>query len=309
VQQFVVPSPSYPTGHEVLKQMAAASGVLRGAVAFITSSGVELVENLKSLHSSLEVAIVARGAPITDPGALLRLDALGVDVSVVVGPAAHLFHPKLWLARSDVELHVLAGSGNLTLGGLETNHEQFEYLRIPNEEPELIDMHERRFQGFADLAVPLSAIVGTSFWAEWQGQLAGRAALASQERELNEQLAAAVDLSLVTAQLYKDLVTLFERTRAEVRIPAPAGGDRPYVATRFKQAIDRGNRQGLLVPVVARIVREPTEGFGHLAEAARPDLMVESLVLDPTKPYHYLFTARTKAHARANLDRYYRARS
>jgi hypothetical protein len=308
-QQFVVPSTAYATGFDVLTQMASASGVLRGAVAFVTSSGVDLLERLRSSHASLELQIVARGAPITDPRALLRLDALGVDVAVVVGPASHLFHPKLWLARADRELHVLAGSGNLTAGGLETNHEQFEYLIIPHQETELIDLHEDRFQTFAKLAVPLASIIGSTFWAEWQSQLARRDALASQERELDERLAATVDSSVAKAQLYEDLVKLFERTRAEVRIPAPGGGDRPYVATRFKQSIDRGHRDGLIVPAVARIVREPTEGFGHLAAAGRPDLMVESLVLDETKLYHHLFSKETKAHARANLDRYIRETS
>jgi hypothetical protein len=78
----------------------------------------------------------------------------------------------------------------------------------------------------------------------------------------------------------------------------------PTSRPRFKQAIDRGRREGTLVPVVGRIVRGPTEGFGRLAEAGRRDLMVETLVLDESKPYHRFFTAKSKELARANLDLY-----
>jgi hypothetical protein len=78
----------------------------------------------------------------------------------------------------------------------------------------------------------------------------------------------------------------------------------PTSRPRFKQAIDRGRREGTLVPVVGRIVRGPTEGFGRLAEAGRRDLMVETLVLDESKPYPRFFPAKSKELARANLDLY-----
>lgn len=58
------------------------------------------------------------------------------------------------------------------------------------------------------------------------------------------------------------------------------------------------------MPVVTRMVKTPTEGFDHLAEAGRPDLMVETLVVDASRPYHHLFNATTVAQAQANLDAY-----
>lgn len=300
----VVPSEEHPTAYHVLEEIAQVSTSLRAAIAFVTSSGVDLVEALLTNHAPLALQIVARGAPITEPSALLRLESLGADVSVVIGARAHGFHPKLWLGSSPGRLCVLAGSGNLTAGGLRGNDEQFEYLQFREDDIELISEHERRFQAFADLAVSLSDVAGTTFWRAWESQVAARQALATQERELDRQLTATATASFLDAELYADLLALYERTKAEVRIPAQGGGDRPYVASRFKQAIDRGHREGTLIPVVARIVRAPTEGFDHLAAAGRPDLMVETTVLDKTKPYHDLFSATTKAHAQATMDAY-----
>jgi hypothetical protein len=50
------------------------------------------------------------------------------------------------------------------------------------------------------------------------------------------------------------------------------------------------------------MVKSPTEGLQHLAEAGRHDLMVETLVLDTSKPYHHRFSSAMVAQARANLD-------
>jgi len=304
----LVPSNQDPTGYALLRDMAKESRSLHAAVAFVTASGVDLVANLLTQHPQLRLEVVARGGPITEPSALIRLAELGASVSVVVGPRAPLFHPKLWLGRSDRGLHVLAGSGNLTAGGMQNNDEQFDYIWLTRDMAREIEQQEQRFLAFANLALPLSQVVSTSFWREWQSQVEARRALATKQRELDRRLEATADASLTHERLYVDLVTLYERTKAEVRIAAPGGGDRPYIASRFKQAIDRGHREGTLVPVVARIVRAPTEGLEHLAEAGRPDLMVESTVLDESKPYHHLFSEKTKTHARATLSAYYRGR-
>lgn len=302
----IVPSAAFPTAYDVLDRMAASTDSLRGAVAFVTSSGVERMSVLLTERTPLDLEVIARGAPITQPAALEQLAGLGAKISIVVGQRAQNFHPKLWLAKAPDKLHVLAGSGNLTAGGLGTNDEQFEYLQLAAENHALVDQHEARFLAFADLAVPLADIQGTQYWTEWQRQVEERELLTAEERKLDRQLANAADISSILDRLYADLVALYEETKATVRIAAPGGGDRPYIASRFKQSIDRGYRQGLLPPAVARIVREPTEGFNHLAEANRPDLMVETLVLDTTKPYHHLFTETTKENARATMDDFYK---
>ena len=68
--------------------------------------------------------------------------------------------------------------------------------------------------------------------------------------------------------------------------------------------VERARKNDELVPAVARIVRRPTLGFGHLEEAGRPDLMVETLVLDTKKPYHRFFTAKTIAAARERMKKH-----
>jgi len=300
----VVPGSEYQSGYEALIAMTATAASLRAAVAFVTSSGVDLLDELLADRPELKLQVIARGAPITEPAALIRLAALGAEVSLVVGEAAHRFHPKLWLAHGQDQLHVLSGSGNLTDGGLRSNDEQFEYLLLDASDGGPIALHERRFEELTRQAVPLGQLRGTPFWAEWEKQAAAREELADQARKLDRQLAKNAGADLAKTQLYEDLVELFEQTKAEVRIPDGKGGQKPYVATRFKQSIDRGHKTGLIVPAVTGIVRRPTEGFSHLAEEERPDLMVETLVLDQTKPYHHLFSENTKASARANLETY-----
>jgi hypothetical protein len=89
--------------------------------------------------------------------------------------------------------------------------------------------------------------------------------------------------------------------RAEITIPRKDGTRQKYAAIRFKQEIEKAHKERTLVATVARIVRRPTLGFGHLAAADRPDLMLENLVLDATKPYHRLFTENTIEKARLRM--------
>jgi hypothetical protein len=132
--------------------------------------------------------------------------------------------------------------------------------------------------------------------------------LAGEEEEA-VKMAAAEDPGGAQAaidQLYRDAVEIYERARDEVTIPWKDGRRGPYVAVRYKQTIDKGYAENALVPAIARIVRKPTLGFGHLEAADRPDLMVENLVIDRTKPYHRLFTAATVQLAQDRMDAYYR---
>jgi hypothetical protein len=93
--------------------------------------------------------------------------------------------------------------------------------------------------------------------------------------------------------LYADALNIYERAREEVTIERKDGTRQKYAANRFKQQIDKGRAEGTLVPTIARIVRKPTLGFGHLEAAGRHDLMLENLVIDREKPYHHLFSAQS----------------
>src|SRR2546425_8683078 len=91
--------------------------------------------------------------------------------------------------------------------------------------------------------------------------------------------------------LYRDALEIYEKARDEVTIERSDGTRQKYAATRYKQQIDKGYAEGMLVPTIASIIRRPTLGFHHLETAERPDLMLETLVLNERNPYHRLFTA------------------
>lgn len=308
VHEGLIPSAAYPSAFEALRRIASDATRLRAAVAFVTESGVELIRQLQSDHPRIAFELVARGAPITDPEALLHLAELGTAVSVVIGECAAQFHPKLWMGHGDGGLWILAGSGNLTAGGLRDNDEQFELLHVAARDATAIAAHDHRFAQLTAGAVPLDDVRSMPYWNLWRQQLEERRSIAAQERKLDETLSRAAEAGLAVEALYADLVEFYERTKNEVRIPAPAGGTRPYVASYFKRAIDQSHGKDGPVPVVAGMVKRKTEGFNHLADQHRPDLMVEQLVVDTTKPYHRLFTAETVAHAQRNLDDYYASR-
>jgi hypothetical protein len=107
-------------------------------------------------------------------------------------------------------------------------------------------------------------------------------------------------------QLYADALEIYERAREEVTIERKDGTRQRYAANRYKPQIEKGYTENALAPAIARIVRRRTLGFGHLENAGRPDLMVETLVLDETKPYHRFFSAKTIQQARERMQDYER---
>lgn len=106
-------------------------------------------------------------------------------------------------------------------------------------------------------------------------------------------------------QLYADSMEIYERARTEVTIPRADGRRQMYAAVRYRKQIQDGYSDGNLVEAVSRVVRRRTQGYSHLEAAERPDLMVETLVLDERKPYHRLFPAATVAAAQARMDEYW----
>lgn len=105
-------------------------------------------------------------------------------------------------------------------------------------------------------------------------------------------------------QLYADALEIYERARSEVTIPRSDGTRQKYAAVRYKQQIEKAYKNNALVPAIASIIKRPTVGFGHLEAAGRPDLMLEALVLDETKPYHRLFDPKTVRIARQRMADY-----
>jgi len=104
--------------------------------------------------------------------------------------------------------------------------------------------------------------------------------------------------------LYADALNIYERAREEVTIERKDGTRQKYAANRFKQQIEKGREEGTLVPTIARIVKKPTLGFGHLEAAERHDLMLENLVIDKDKPYHRLFSPTTVKVAEERMSKF-----
>jgi HKD family nuclease len=297
-----IPGRDYQNGYQALRRLSAEATTACAAVAFVSHSGAEMLVKLLAERPGLKLKLVARGAPVTEPGALIQLAEVGVEVALVVGSEAHHFHPKLWLISRPSRLDVVSGSGNLTSGGLSGNAEQFECFSIPSDDIDAVNRQTKRFSDLTRAAVPLEKLLKTPFWSAWELQEAARLKAQAEARELEDQLARNANSEVAKAELYEDLLGLYEQTKAEVVIVDQDGNMRPYVATRFKQSIDIGHADGSIVARVHGIVRKPTEGFNHLAEAGRFDLMVESLVLDAEKRYHCLFSAATQERARTNLE-------
>lgn len=124
-----------------------------------------------------------------------------------------------------------------------------------------------------------------------------------EAKEMEEKMAT---ITLETAQaaiehLYADAMEIYERARHEVTIDRSDGTKQKYAAVRYRNQIEQGYAHDELVPTIARIIRRPTLGFGHLATAGRPDLMLETLVLAEDRPYHRLFSQKTVETARQRM--------
>jgi hypothetical protein len=246
--------------------------------------------------------VVARAADVTEPQALLDLrDRLDADVSLVIGRDARAFHPKLWLIEKGDALLVLAGSGNLTAAGLTTNDEQFDLIALENGSDDAV-AHVDRFALLTRNALPLEQVVDTAIWHEWlavfrrQAQL--RSQLADAERNLRER-EPMPDRAVHKAMLIEDLQKIYDETVA-ANLPRQDG--QQYYPTRLLVAINRA-RDGQRDPValVTDVLRYETKGFDVLLAAARVDLTLEYLVLDPSRQYHDVFKTRTLELARERV--------
>lgn len=271
-------------------------------MAFVTQSGVDVLVEVLRDSPPVQIQVVARGAPVTDPDALVRLrDELGAEVGVVMGSHAQHFHPKLWLFRGFGSLAVLSGSGNMTRGGLIDNAEQFEIAR--GDAPSAwAEAQEQRFLDLTAHQFALQEVYDGSAWREWIGQMRRRRQVQAELDALDRRLASRDVVQRRDADLLvlsDDLDELYERTRA-AKLRRRDG--HLYVPSRFKQGIDRARAAGNPVPTVANICRRRSEGFDVILAADRPDLTVESLVVDETKRYHDLFKEETRRASAERLE-------
>lgn len=126
----------------------------------------------------------------------------------------------------------------------------------------------------------------------------------AEEAKLKTETVPPDEAERAMAVLYEDALELYERARKDVTIDRSDGTQQKYAPVRYRRQIEQGWEKRELVPTIAKIVRKPTLGFGHLENANRPDLMVETLVLDERKPYHRFFTEKTIEVARERMRKH-----
>ena len=299
----LVPSPGWEDALTALDQVMNGKRAISAAVAFVSRAGVSALSDLLKRHPSIEeIQIVARGAPITDPDALLMLrDELGASVAVVTGAAALSFHPKLWLIEGDGILHVVSGSGNLTAGGLSGNREQFEVLEISDKNG--IEEQWARFGALTREAITLEELDGSIAWREWKRQTQRRAWLAREQAALDQRLASSPAKNMEQAKqaLERDLWEIHDRTLRE-KLPKPEGGT--YNPSGFRLEIEGHRGATDPVHVVGRLCRRQTKGFDVIKESGLWELTVESLVVDPNKPYYELFKGDIRNRSEERLRQF-----
>lgn len=301
----LVPSDTYPHGYAALRVLAKDALSISAAVAFVSESGVRRLAELLGEPGRISVEIIARAADATTPEALLALrDDLKAEVSVVIGRHASAFHPKLWLVRSNEHLSVLSGSGNLTDGGLLNNQEQFELSQMPLNSEDA-QKQEERFEELTTNAISLDVVENTTIWTDWQITIKEQQRHRREIQRLEAKLASRdVVLSREGDRrlLIDDLARLYELT-VEANLKTESG--KLYRPTRFLGGIERA-RRGERDPVslVHRLCRHQTGGFDVILAHNRPDLTVEVLVLDKTKPYHDLFTGSTRQLSAERLEQF-----
>jgi hypothetical protein len=290
-----VPGDRWASGRGALGELLEGATTARAAVAFVSQRGVDaLSELLKAKAPGISrLVIVARGASITDPEALLRLrDELGARVSVVTGTKAHRFHPKLWLIEAEGEMRVLSGSGNLTGGGLEGNSEQFEAWTADEDGAKI---QIERFTKLTAGAIPLSQFEGSAGWDLWIEQREARKAFETSVEHLDQKL---IEITGAEADLLADLWNLYDTIR-EAKLKEPDG--KAYGGSGFRLMI--GGHRGPKTPVeiISSLCRETTRGFIRARDNGALDVAAEVLAVDPTKSYHGLIPAEIRRAAEGRL--------
>ncbi len=126
MRELILQGLTQRTHAEALGEMLALDVVERIilSVAFVSDSGVELIEKLLKPLAAKTTVFAGIRNDITSAQALRRLLGLGVTLYAVDTGSRHvIFHPKLYLVRGKKAARLSIGSANLTLGGMNNNVE------------------------------------------------------------------------------------------------------------------------------------------------------------------------------------------
>lgn len=123
---FLFQGPTSRTHAEQIKRFLALPGIEKVifSVAFVNEEGVRLIEDALRPFASKSSVFAGIRNEITSIQGLARLLDLGVTLYVVdTGARNIVFHPKIYLIKAENRAGTLAGSANLTRGGLNSNVE------------------------------------------------------------------------------------------------------------------------------------------------------------------------------------------
>ncbi len=143
------------THADAIGEMLALDDVERVilSVAFVSDSGVELIEKLLKPLAAKTTVFAGIRNDITSAQALRRLLGLGVTLYAVdTGSRLLIFHPKLYLVRGKKAAQLSVGSANLTLGGMNNNVEAGVLLSLDPanaDDGAFLKETEKQFDGLA----------------------------------------------------------------------------------------------------------------------------------------------------------------
>ena len=106
-------------------------------VAFLNESGLTILNDALAPVAAQTTILAGIRNGITSAQGLRKSLQLGCSTYAVdTGSRSVLFHPKVYLSRNDAEAHLIVGSANLTLGGLNSNIEASLILTINLDDPD-----------------------------------------------------------------------------------------------------------------------------------------------------------------------------
>lgn len=136
--------------HEALNEAGKGATSAAAAYAFVSKSGVDLLMGTPSFSQMLgknPVQFIIGMDAITNEAAIAALQALqrrhqGLHITAFVhDKKGTIFHPKVCWFRNDHGGIVVAGSGNLTVGGLRKNREMFSVAKVDADEINSIEQN------------------------------------------------------------------------------------------------------------------------------------------------------------------------
>ncbi|RLI76462.1 hypothetical protein DRP04_12650 [Archaeoglobales archaeon] len=125
---------------DLFKEFAESSREIDIAVAYVKSSGLELVKDV--IHGKKVRVIFSFEFLLTDPECIEKLMEFGAECKEykTSGSDEIGFHPKLYIFKSEDLVRVVVGSSNLTAGGLVSNVESCLVIEGNYEDKIIIDI-------------------------------------------------------------------------------------------------------------------------------------------------------------------------